>query len=283
MAEISEGWDGTVNEAGIARILSAATAPRIESGFTLETVSGQRRVVLAPGESHHAFIRYTKDTSTQFTVPTPSAGRFYLLVQRRDWTANAVTHLLLPATETEAATPPIAPPAAYPSEFEDTPGVIADIALHWVWVRFTDTLTRSWPITQGRLFSPFVGSVSQESSDFVAPNVEKQAIGWTFARALEAGTLLHFTAQLDIYMPPSDVGGYARIVRYTDSSPVEIAVNRWHSHSRGDRWIQPVITGAVILERRLDAGTNFALRISNDPLSAGQIEFWNPRASWFTL
>lgn len=141
MAETSEGWDGTVNEAAMARILAAAAPPRIEDGFLLEVVAGQRRVILSAGETHHGFIRYITSDPKIIDLPTPSSGgRWYLIAQRRDWAENTVTIVTLPADATDSNGGPV--PSSYPADFVDTPGVAADFPLYWVWVRSTDTQLR---------------------------------------------------------------------------------------------------------------------------------------------
>lgn len=146
MAETSEGWDGTVDEAAIARILAAAAPPRID-GFTVNAVPGQRRVICTAGESHYAFIRYETDEGGIFDLPAPTQGRWHLLVQRRDWGSNTVSMLTIPGAETAGALLPDVIPSAYPVGFTDSPGISADIPIAWVWVRSTDTTTIVFPIT----------------------------------------------------------------------------------------------------------------------------------------
>lgn len=143
MAETSEGWDGTVNEAGMARILAAAAPPRIISGFELAAVEGQRRVILTPGESHHGFIRYINDDPITIDLPAPSAGgAWHLIAQRRDWAANTVTTVVLESDVTTLASTAAPIATDYPEGFADTPGVLADFPLYWVWVRSTDNEVR---------------------------------------------------------------------------------------------------------------------------------------------
>lgn len=143
MAETSEGWDGTVNEASMARILAAAAPPRIVSGFELEVVAGQRRIILSPGESSHGFIRYENDTPRVLDFPAPAAGQWHLVVQRRDWANNTVTTLALPSATTGTAAGSVSlPPAAWPDGFADQPGVLADFPLYWVWVNVVNNEVR---------------------------------------------------------------------------------------------------------------------------------------------
>lgn len=150
MAETSEGWDGTVDEAGIARILAAAAPPRLV-GFTVSPVSGQRRVVLAAGESHYGFIRYETDEAGVFDLAAPTDGRWHLLVQRRDWGTNLVSALTI-AGPTTSSLLPATVPASYPAGFADSPGIAADIPLAWIWVRAADTTTVVFPIQPAARF-----------------------------------------------------------------------------------------------------------------------------------
>lgn len=137
MAEISEGWDGTVDEAAIARIMAAATAPRIVNGFACSAAPGLRRVIATAGETHLGFIRYEKTDATIFDFPAPVGGRWYLLVQRRSWSENTVTHVAL-AGPTTIGTDEGPTPSSYPDGFENLPGVTADLPLMWAFVRSTD-------------------------------------------------------------------------------------------------------------------------------------------------
>lgn len=138
MAETSEGWDGTVNEAVIARILNASRAGAFKTpdDFRVTPVANNRRVAIAAGESHQAFIRYRNDQATTVDIPAPAAGRWYLIVQRRNWNGNAVTTLALAADSTTADIPTSAP--SLPAGVANTPGASLDLPLAWVWARATD-------------------------------------------------------------------------------------------------------------------------------------------------
>lgn len=140
MAETSEGWDGTVDEAGIARILAAAVPGCVSgpSDFKASVTAGQRRVVLTAGESFQAFIRYTDSDPRIIDFAAPATGQWHLIVQRRDWNLNTVTPVVLQGPTTPVTPVPIAPPAALPAGFADNPGVLADLPLWWAWVRSTD-------------------------------------------------------------------------------------------------------------------------------------------------
>lgn len=139
MAETSEGWDGTVNEAGIARILASAGPGQVGSSadFRASAVSGLRRIILTPGASHYGFIRYTDNAARAIDLPLPTAGRWHLIVQRRDWANNTVQTLALAGPTTTGTFSP--PPEAFPADFAKTPGVSADLPLYWAWVNATNT------------------------------------------------------------------------------------------------------------------------------------------------
>lgn len=134
MAESSEGWDGTIDEAAIARILSSAVPGSVSgpADFRASVAAGQRRVILTPGESHDSFIRYVDTNPRTIDLDAPAVGRWDLIVQRRDWANNTVSLVTLKGGETAATIPAL--PSAPPAGFLDNPGVAADMPLWWAWV-----------------------------------------------------------------------------------------------------------------------------------------------------
>lgn len=157
MAEISEGWDGTVDAAAMARIIAATAPRRIYSGFDVTAVAGMRRVLISAGESTHGFIRYERTDPQTIDFPAPvAAGQWHLLVQRREWATKSVTTFAIPSITTTTDLPGPPPNYPFPAAFADLPGVSCDFPLRWVWVRSTDNLV----IT--RRVVPFTASAAGE-------------------------------------------------------------------------------------------------------------------------
>ena len=282
MAETSEGWDGTVNEGGIARILDAAAQPRIESGGTISIVAGQRRVILGPIHTHHAFIRHENTDAVTFDLPAPAQGRWHLLVERRDWENNTVTNVVIPADTTSTDRNTLALPPRYPDEFKDQPGVLADMPLYWLWVRSTDNLVVTVSITRGRPYLAQSGRTRNENRGIVAANGDSRVLGLILPNPVAAGSVLHLHGQVELYLPAGNYGGMLRWKREINGVATSIAENRWHGHGRGERWLFPIVDDAIILGEDLPAGASFGLYVANDSLSSGGIEMWFPYASWFT-
>lgn len=281
MAETSEGWDGTINEAGMARILAAAADPRIDNGFTIGVVPGERRVILSPGESHYAFIRYVDTDPRMFDLPAPAAGRWHLLVQRRDWANNAVTTLVLPHTTTGTNSTLISPPTSYPDSFASNPGVVADVALYWLWVRSTDTTVITVPVSRGRAYPANYGGDSNEGSGINAIGASYRLMVLTIPTAIPAGSMMHMHAQIDLYMPNGGYAGFLRMLQLTGGTQ-EVGITRWHGHGRGGRWIEPTLDFTFPVFKDLAPGAQFAFESTNDPLSSGGVEVHFPRVNWFT-
>lgn len=282
MAEASEGWDGTVDEAGIARILAAAALPRLQ-GFTVTAVAGQRRVILAAGESHYAFIRYENDQGVPFDLPTPTEGRWHLLVQRRDWASNTVTSVMLPGTATVATVLPDAVPSSYPSGFADSPGIAADIPICWIWVRSTDTTTIVVPIpSPGAPIARRSGAASSENSGVMFRGVEVRILEFLIAEAIPAGALLQISATTELYIPANSTYGGLAIIRREkrDGTTPELARTRWHTHGRGTRAIYPIVNANLVVTDPIPPNSLFSLRTFLDPSSAGDVEIWFPSATW---
>lgn len=192
MAESSEGWDGTVDEAGIARIIDSAVPGHVKNpgDFSATAVAGQRRVLLTPGESHQAFIRYVDTSPRTIDFAAPTAGRWHLLVQRRDWDANTVTTRAL-AGPTTTAVVPQTPPDALPADFKSTPGVVADLPLWWAWVSNADNAVllrdaREYDFTRSRLDALRFEGRTRRSDGQMIMNAGETLLKW---QTIAANTL----------------------------------------------------------------------------------------------
>lgn len=235
MAETSEGWDGTVNEATIARILAAAAGPRIDHGFTLSVVDGQRRVILSPGQSHHGFIRYVNDAPTVIDLPVPATGtgRWYLIAQRRDWAANTVTTVVLPA-DTTSATIAAPVPTDYPADFEEVPGIVADFPMYWVWCRSTDTQVRiRRAVSKDRAFgeSPAAEWATKTSPEsFLSPYKNNWNLGY------DSGGSINSTSYTDGILIGED-GIYEAVAKQRSNGSQSIGASYIGLAINGDRAI----------------------------------------------
>lgn len=286
MAETSEGWDGTINEAGMARILAAAAAPRIDNGFAIGVVAGERRVILSPGESHYAFIRYVDTDPRAFDIPAPptGTGRWHLLVQRRDWENNTVTYFLLQHTNTGLDSAALTIPTGYPDSYADNPGVVADLALYWVWVRSSDNTVLTFPIPRGRAYTANAGTDSNESSGIAPLGGTFRAARFAIPHAISAGSMLNMRSTLEVYCPIGSYAGYLRLIQLPGGGArgITAGVTRWHNHGRGGRWLQVDVEFTMLITEDVSPGSEFALDLANDSASAGGVEVWWPRTYWHT-
>lgn len=198
MASVSIGFDGTVDEAAMAKIFDALSRPVCESfaDWRPTAVAGERTVSIAAGTASASFIRTDRDAPDLIPIPTPAAGQWFQLVARRDWTANTVTFLALPGATTSAATVPTSEfdYGENAAGFENQPGVLQDQDLGWAWVRNTDNIVRIWDHRFYLESSPVpdVGDLTlatvSPSAIGVAPNQTRQLVGFevTLARPTKA-------------------------------------------------------------------------------------------------
>jgi hypothetical protein len=133
------GFDGTIDESAFSRGQSLANARAVvasRSSFAATPVANARQLRISGGTAWDAGVLIEDDAAIAATVniPGPSAGQWFLIVQRRDWDLNQVTYEVLSA-DTTTTTEPTIVPFNYPAEFQDKPGIVTDQALYWAWVR----------------------------------------------------------------------------------------------------------------------------------------------------
>lgn len=135
MAITSSGFDGTMNEQQLSRLLLLAGVRHAVGSltdFAATAVNGLRSVAIAAGEAYTAGVVTTSTASEVLALPVPSAGAWHLIVLRRTWATNT-TQLLTIAGGTTSTTTPTAPPATLPT-MSKTHGVEDDQPLYWAWV-----------------------------------------------------------------------------------------------------------------------------------------------------
>lgn len=133
------GFDGTIDESSFSRGQALANARAVvasRSSFAATPVINARQLRISGGLAWDAGVLIEDDAVTAATVniPGPSSGQWHMIVMRRDWDLNQITYLVLAGPTTTTADPKT-PPAAYPAEFQDRPGIVTDQALYWAWVR----------------------------------------------------------------------------------------------------------------------------------------------------
>ena len=135
MAITSSGFDGTMNEQQLSRLLLLAGVRHAVGSltdFAATAVNGLRSVAFAAGEAYTAGVVTTSTASEVLALPVPSAGAWHLIVLRRTWATNT-TQLVVIAGSTTSTTTPAAPPATFPT-ISKTHGVEDDQPLYWAWV-----------------------------------------------------------------------------------------------------------------------------------------------------
>ena len=141
MAVTSVGWRGTVPEAEIAEIMTLAGVRSSVAGdadWKLSAVAGDRTVAVSAGTGYAAFIKADFDAATVIDLPTPAVAQWFLIVNRRKWSDKSSEFLAL-AGATTSTTVPTAPPTLLPAGFANTPGVLFDQEIGWVWARASTT------------------------------------------------------------------------------------------------------------------------------------------------
>lgn len=165
MAVTSVGWRGTVNEQEIAEILTLAGVRSSVAGgadWKPTAVAGDRRVAVAAGTGYAAFIKTDTDAAAIIDLPTPAVAQWFLIVNRRTWADKSSVFMALPGSTTAATPVQVKPPSLFPADFEDTPGVVLDQEIAWVWARASTTAlvifdVRKFPPSAVRFSKQIIG------------------------------------------------------------------------------------------------------------------------------
>jgi hypothetical protein len=140
MAISSLGFDGSLNEAGFAVLMTQSGIKYSVAGpgdLLVSATPGSRAVSVAAGTAYGTGVGAINSDPIALTIDTPSVGGWYLVVLRRDWADNSITPLVLTGPTTTAATPTTVP-STLPT-MESVPGVRDDQKLAWVWANSSTT------------------------------------------------------------------------------------------------------------------------------------------------
>lgn len=139
MAITSYGFTGSLNAATWAAGENyTSDVVKSATDLAVTAVGGARAVSVSAGEAFCAGVRVVNDSAATVTLGTPSAGQWFLIALRRDWTGNAGTFVAIGADTTTTAVP-TAPPSSIPSGMNTNAGVLQDQPLAWAWVNNTST------------------------------------------------------------------------------------------------------------------------------------------------
>lgn len=130
------GFDGTIDDSALSRLLAVAVGPNTvlnRASMAVTAVANARSVRVAPGTAYAPGLAVTNTDAPIIALPAPSAGQWHMIVLRRNWDTNEVTFLALPHVTTTTALPET-PPAGLPADFKNNPGILVDQKLAWAWV-----------------------------------------------------------------------------------------------------------------------------------------------------
>ncbi len=153
MAIDAYGFTGTVNEAQWARLatmLGTDYSVEYESSQLVTAVASTRSISVAAGRSLGKGVVANVTAAVVKALPVPTAGQWFLIVMRRDWSSHACTVEVLPGVTTTTAVPEYFPSGSV-AERESTPGVKDDQPLAWAWVNNLSTAVTVFDIRKRRL------------------------------------------------------------------------------------------------------------------------------------
>lgn len=134
--------------------------------YAVTGVAGSRTVSVAAGEAYGHNVRDVSDSAVTVSLPTPTAGQWFLIVVHRDW-ANSTTTVTSVAGATTSTTAPTAPPTTAPAGRQTGGGNVDDQPLAWVWVNnlstgvtiFDARIYNRWRVASTGAF-PFISGYS---------------------------------------------------------------------------------------------------------------------------
>ncbi len=155
------GYDGEIDAIQWARLNAIPERGFVsDNDWRVDSIDGQRRVIVGPGTNRHAGVLASTDQAVQLDVPAPASGqgRWYCVVARRSWASKSLDFALVagPVTTTQV---PQAPPLLPPS-LSNSPGVETDLHLAWAWASsaLPGVLTWDWRHDRPRPFEGRKGS-----------------------------------------------------------------------------------------------------------------------------
>jgi hypothetical protein len=145
MAELTSlGFEGEIEElqwATFAPGLSEISSLMTPDSFEASSVTSTRAAKFRHGGVQQDGIQsINPDDEALLSFEAPRDGRWSLVVVSRDWTTRTSTLEALPGPTTGPTMPsPRSAPLSPPASFTSNPGVIAHVALYWVWVSGSST------------------------------------------------------------------------------------------------------------------------------------------------
>jgi hypothetical protein len=168
------GFNGTVNEAGMARLLALAGSDNVvtsRSAFAATQINGQRAIRLAASATDWAYSPGTASNNTtaiDVQVPGPAAGsgQWFLIALRRDWDKDTTEPVVLKGPTT--STTPLAVPTSFPSDYESRLGIVDDQELYWAWSNTTNLAIMLVDLRRLPLSVPLRGTKAQRDAYYGA-------------------------------------------------------------------------------------------------------------------
>lgn len=159
----NSGWAASVVEDTYAKSWAHVGVDSVEDDSAWRVSQGTgRQVAVAANQAAFAAGILSEDLGTlTANLPTPTAGRWYLIVRHIDWQSKTVTVLAIAHTTTTTASVPAAPPSTYPV-IDSTPGLRYDHVLAWAFVNNVNTTVSLWDLRKLPLVDRFTGLVRQE-------------------------------------------------------------------------------------------------------------------------
>lgn len=254
MTITSIGFDGTVNERGMAEIAARASRPVIATAdsWLVEPVVGSRQVSIRPGGGYAAFVSSDSDQAVIVDVPVATGTRWYVIVARRDYNTDSVEFLALlaPAAASQLGTVPTWHPALLPEDFASEPGVLVDQALAWAHVNETNNNVRVWDVREVLAPAVRVSTADQVLASSQWPfNATGGAGGTGAARRGQAATVAA-SATISVDTPtPVNINAYFRWASAANAAGAQfITLNNtqigpsYHAHNDGYARIPATIT-----------------------------------------
>jgi hypothetical protein len=191
-----KGFDGPLPEADwatIAGLMGVDYAVATPSDWKVTPIAGDRKVSVAAGKGIGFGVLAQTNAAHLLTIATPTVGRWWLLVCRRNWSgAGGSTSFELIGGDATTSTLPLAAPTVFPALRQNMPGVLDDQPLAWLWVNSSSTSVAVWNIARPSIGTRFAeaekakrqivrrSSFTDRDSDTFEPG------GWRF---LMGGTL----------------------------------------------------------------------------------------------
>lgn len=200
MAQTSIGFNGSISAVQWAQfaalLMSSAPLRATPTDCKITAVGGARQVSIATGSFGQDGVVTTVTSAETVTIPTPTNGQWYLVVNKRTWASGTSAFEVRNGPTTSATYSAVTSmPTAYPASLLTSPGTSADVPVAWVWASSSTTVLAVFPILQapaGRY--PRRGTPADRSAYYDALTPLNAGILGTVWLAAVAGEWLNTTA-----------------------------------------------------------------------------------------